>query len=47
MTDTGQNLAIVGARAVPWLVAGAIVLVPAAIIARRRWRSARATTKHQ
>jgi hypothetical protein len=47
MTDTGQNLAVVGAQAAPWLIVAAIVLVPATIIARRRWRSARATTKNQ
>jgi hypothetical protein len=37
MADTGQNLAVVGARAAPWLVVAAVVLVPATIVARRRW----------
>ena len=43
MTDTGQNLAVVGARAVPWLVVVAIVLIPAMLLGGRRWRARRSS----
>lgn len=41
MVQTGQDLAVGGARAAPWFLATSIFLIPAAVIARRRWRAAR------
>ena len=45
MSETGQELAVAGARAGPWLVVVAIILIPVAIVARRRWRSMRKTSE--